>query len=86
MVAFFLANKIFDFGAPNFRLETLARMAGHWGEGFVRGDHQSSDDVLACVAGYKWIVQQGLDLRRQIERLTMENNRLREKIANVAPF
>lgn len=39
----------------NHKLETLARLSGHWGPDFVRGDHGAKEDALACAAGYRWL-------------------------------
>ncbi len=80
MASFFYANLMFDLGAPNVQLVTLAKMAGHWPENYDRGDHQSLDDVLACAAGYKWLVSKGMDLQSEIERLLVENKALRSEL------
>lgn len=56
MGLFMGVDEALGLGAPDFKLETLARMAGHWAKDFVRGDHQSSDDVQACAAGWRWLV------------------------------
>lgn len=42
----------------NHKLETLARLSGHWGPEFVRGAHGSKEDALACAAGYRWLLEQ----------------------------
>jgi DNA polymerase III epsilon subunit-like protein len=55
MGSFMFVNDVLNLNPPDFKLETLAKMAGHWKEGFVRGAHQSIDDVTACAAGYKWL-------------------------------
>lgn len=49
-------NAALDLKAPNFQLVTLAKMCGHWPEDYQRGDHQSLDDVLACAAGWRWLM------------------------------
>jgi len=90
MSAFMFTNQMFDLKAENFKLETLARMSGHWKADFQRGAHQSSDDVTACAVGYRWLMDKGLELRQTIERLSAENYRLREELkhqpaANILP-
>jgi DNA polymerase III epsilon subunit-like protein len=40
----------------NHKLETLARLCGHWGPEFVRGAHGSLEDAIACAAGYRWLL------------------------------
>jgi DNA polymerase III epsilon subunit-like protein len=57
MAAFMFANDVLGFNPPDFKLATLARMAGHWAPDYVRGDHQSIDDVRACAAGYRWLTE-----------------------------
>lgn len=79
MSAFMFCNAVFNLGAPDFKLETLARMAGHWKDGFVRGQHQSSDDVVACAVGYRWLQNHVLELRQKVEKLTIENAALRSR-------
>jgi DNA polymerase III epsilon subunit-like protein len=49
-------NKRLGLGAPNCKLATLAAMSGHWGPSYDRGAHQAIDDALACLAGYRWLV------------------------------
>ncbi len=49
-------NAALNLGAPNFQLVTLAKMSGHWPQDYQRGDHQSLDDVLACAAGWRWLM------------------------------
>lgn len=44
--------------AHDCSLDTLARVSGHWGADFKRGDHKASDDALACAVGYRWLLQQ----------------------------
>ncbi len=55
MIAFMFTNDVLSLNPPDFKLETLARLAGHWKEDFARGEHQSIEDVTACAAGYKWL-------------------------------
>lgn len=50
-------NEALQLNAPNFQLVTLAKMCGHWPADYQRGDHQSLDDVLACAAGWRWLIQ-----------------------------
>ena len=80
MSSFMFANQVFDLQAENFKLETLARMCGHWKQDFVRGQHQSADDVVACAVGYRWLMNRGLELRQTIERLAAENYSLRQEL------
>jgi DNA polymerase III epsilon subunit-like protein len=63
---FMTANDLLALRPPNFKLETLARMAGHWAPDFVRGDHQSIDDVRACAAGYRWLMRKISDGRASL--------------------
>lgn len=58
MSAFMFATDALGLNPENFKLETLARLSGHWSPEFVRGAHQSIDDVIACAAGYRWLVDQ----------------------------
>lgn len=60
-------NTALELNAPNFKLVTLATMAGHWAPDYQRGAHQSLDDVLACAAGWRWMmmkIRAGLELPR----------------------
>ncbi len=43
--------------APNHKLETLARLCGHWGPEFVRGVHGAKEDAIACAAGYRYLLE-----------------------------
>jgi hypothetical protein len=57
MAGLFLVNDALDLGLPDLKLETLARASGHWTSDFVRGAHQSLEDVQACAAGWVWLTQ-----------------------------
>lgn len=63
MAGMFLLNDAFDLGTPDLKLETLARLCGHWGPDYKRGEHQSLDDVLACAAGWRWLVERAREGR-----------------------
>ncbi len=41
---------------PNYKLDTLAAVCGHWGPDYQRGDHQASADAEACAVGYRWLM------------------------------
>jgi DNA polymerase III epsilon subunit-like protein len=56
MVAFLAVNDALLLGAPDAKLETLAKMSGHWAALRDRGAHESLDDALACAAGYRWLL------------------------------
>lgn len=57
MAGLFLVNDALNLGLPDLKLETLARAAGHWKPDFVRGAHQSLEDVQACAAGWLWLTE-----------------------------
>lgn len=57
MSAFMFASDSVGITPIDYKLDTLARMSGHWSADFVRGAHQSIDDVVACAAGYKWLIE-----------------------------
>lgn len=42
----------------NHKLDSLARICGHWAPEYVRGTHGAKEDTLACAAGYKWLKEQ----------------------------
>jgi DNA polymerase III epsilon subunit-like protein len=42
----------------NHKLETMARLCGHWKPDFVRGAHGAREDALACAAIYRWAQEQ----------------------------
>lgn len=67
MAGMFLVNDALDLALPDLKLETLARASGHWGQEYKRGVHQSLDDVLACAAGWKWLIQKVRERRIQPE-------------------
>lgn len=73
MSTFMFCDKVFNLKAPNFRLETLAQMSGHWAADFQRGAHQSADDVVACAVGYRWLMDQGNMLERRLQAALAEN-------------
>ncbi len=89
MAVFMYADKALKLGAANYKLATLAKMAGHWGPDFVRGVHEAAADTLACAEGYRWLVSLGSDMRMRIEALESENASLRQQLieANIPlPF
>ena len=56
MALFMGVNDALRLNSPDFKLVTLAGMAGH-GTEFQKGTHQSLDDVIACAAGWKWLIE-----------------------------
>lgn len=85
MSAFMFANDALGLNPVDYKLETLARMCGHWSPQFVRGEHQSIDDVLACAAGYKWLIGKCKKIERHpdlVETAYIEEAlRMRDQIA-----
>lgn len=50
-------NDALGLNLPDFRLDTLARLCGHWAADYERGSHQSIDDVRACAAIWTWGIE-----------------------------